>query len=197
LADMDTGERYTPLNGLEPRQARFCVYNSLLSEAAVLGFDCGYSLDYPDLLCLWEAPFGDFANGAQVVIDQFIVSGESKWQGTCGIVLLLPHGYEGQGPEHSSARLERFLQACAEDNIVVANCTTPANYFHILRRQALRNIRKPLVLMTPKGLILCSGKVYYDLADHRRMNKIGGAAIVRLEQLYPFHSQRLLEIVGD
>ena len=211
---------------------RFCVYNSLLSEAAALGFDYGYSLDFPNMLCLWEAQFGDFANGAQVVIDQFIVSGESKWKRTTGIVLLLPHGYEGQGPEHSSARLERFLQACAEDNIQVANLTTPAQYFHILRRQVKRDFRKPLVIMAPKSLlrhpaavsrvddlvsgsfqeiiddplgnvhpsraparlILCSGKVYYDLCEFRRENAISTAAIVRVEQLYPLHTGRLAEL---
>jgi 2-oxoglutarate dehydrogenase E1 component len=237
LSDVETGRKYTPLQHLDPKQARFCVYNSLLSEAAVLGFDCGYSVDYPEMLCLWEAQFGDFANGAQVVIDQFIVSGESKWQRTCGIVLLLPHGYEGQGPEHSSARLERFLQACAEDNIQVANATTPAQYFHLLRRQTRRDFRKPLIVMSPKSLlrhpaavsriddfvtgafqeilddptwnvpgtdpaapkaperiILCSGKVYYDLADHRAKNNITDTAIVRLEQLYPLHTNRLAEI---
>jgi 2-oxoglutarate dehydrogenase E1 component len=231
LADMETGEKYTPLKNLDPQQARFCVYNSLLSEAAVLGFDYGYSLDFPQMLCIWEAQFGDFANGAQVVIDQFIVSGESKWQRSSGIVLLLPHGYEGQGPEHSSARLERFLQACAEDNIQVANLTTPAQYFHILRRQMKRDFRKPLVIMSPKSLlrhpaaasrleeftaggfqeiiddagtpapdakparvILCSGKVYYDLCDYRAKQNVADAAIVRVEQLYPLHTERLAEI---
>jgi 2-oxoglutarate dehydrogenase E1 component len=228
LADAETGAKYTPLKNLDPRQAKFCVYNSLLSEAAVLGFDYGYSMDCPELLCLWEAQFGDFANGAQVVIDQFIVSGESKWQRTCGIVLLLPHGYEGQGAEHSSARLERFLQACAENNIQVANPTTPAQYFHLLRRQMKRTFRKPLVIMSPKSLlrhpaavsrmdefsagsfqeiledkdvqgsperlILCSGKVYYDLAEHRAKNGISDTAIVRIEQLYPLHRNRLAEI---
>jgi 2-oxoglutarate dehydrogenase E1 component len=228
LADSETGEKYTPLKNLDPKQARFCVYNSLLSEAAVLGFDYGYSLDYPDMLCLWEAQFGDFANGAQVVIDQFIVSGESKWQRTCGIVLLLPHGYEGQGPEHSSARLERFLQSSAEDDIQVVNVTTPAQYFHLLRRQVRRDFRKPLVVMSPKSLlrhpaavsriadftaggfqeileepappaqpgrlILCSGKVYYDLCEYRDRNAIKDAAIVRVEQLYPLHAVRLGDI---
>jgi 2-oxoglutarate dehydrogenase E1 component len=228
LADIETGEKYTPLKNLDPKQARFCVYNSLLSEAAVLGFDYGYALDYPDMLCLWEAQFGDFANGAQVVIDQFIVSGESKWQRTCGIVLLLPHGYEGQGPEHSSARLERFLQASAEEDIQVVNVTTPAQYFHLLRRQVKRNFRKPLIVMSPKSLlrhpgavsriteftsggfqeileeanapaaasrmILCSGKVYFDLCDYRDKNGIKDAVIVRVEQLYPLHADRLREI---
>ena len=233
LTDVETGGKYIPLRNLDAKQAYFCVYNSLLSEAAVLGFDYGYAIDYPNMLCLWEAQFGDFSNGAQVVIDQFIVSGESKWQSACGIVLLLPHGYEGQGPEHSSARLERFLQACAEDNIQVANLTTPAQYFHALRRQVKRSFRKPLVLMAPKSLlrhpaaastiselaagsfqeilddprfgpaagaakpgrlILCSGKVYYDLCDHRDRNGISDAAIVRIEQLYPLHRGRLAEI---
>ena len=228
LADIETGEKFTPLKNLDPKQARFCVYNSLLSEAAVLGFDYGYSLDYPEMLCLWEAQFGDFANGAQVVIDQFIVSGESKWQRTCGIVLLLPHGYEGQGPEHSSARLERFLQSCAEDDIQVANVTTPAQYFHLLRRQMKREFRKPLIIMAPKSLlrhhgavskvsefteggfqeileepmapsspsrlILCSGKVYYDLVDYREKNGISDTAIVRVKQLYPLHKERLRTI---
>jgi 2-oxoglutarate dehydrogenase E1 component len=235
LFDAETGEKYTPLKNLSQDQARFCVYNSLLSEAAVLGFDYGYSVDCPQMLCIWEAQFGDFANGAQVVIDQFIVSGESKWQRNSGIVLLLPHGYEGQGPEHSSARLERFLQACAENNIQVANLTTPAQLFHILRRQMKRNFRKPLIIMSPKSLlrhpaavsridelvggsfqeilddplfasadtrppapperlILCSGKVYYDLAEHRARNGITDTAIVRIEQLYPLHRNRLAEL---
>ncbi|MDQ6622753.1 MAG: 2-oxoglutarate dehydrogenase E1 component, partial [Verrucomicrobiota bacterium] len=153
LYDGKTSQPYVPLLHLAEKQARICVYNSLLSEAAVLGFDYGYSLDYPEMLCLWEAQFGDFANGAQVIIDQFISSAESKWQRPSGIVLLLPHGYEGQGPEHSSARLERYLQLCAERNVSVCNLTTPANYFHSLRRQLKRNFRKPLVVMTPKSLL--------------------------------------------
>jgi 2-oxoglutarate dehydrogenase E1 component len=153
LYDQKTRERYSPLKNIDPNQAQVCIYNSLLSEAGVLGFDYGYSLNFPNLLCMWEAQFGDFVNGAQVIIDQFIASAESKWQRPSGIVLLLPHGYEGQGPEHSSGRLERFLQLCAEDNMQVGNLTTPAQYFHMLRRQMKRPFRKPLVLMTPKSLL--------------------------------------------
>jgi 2-oxoglutarate dehydrogenase E1 component len=230
LYDAKTRERYTPLNNLKPGQAKFCVYNSPLSEYAVLGFDFGYSLDFPDMLVLWEAQFGDFANGAQIIIDQYIVCSETKWGETSGIVLLLPHGYHGQGPEHSSARLERYLQACAEDNIQVAHCSTPASYFHILRRQALRKIKKPLILMTPKGMlrdprctspvselaeggfqeiipdtaaakdakrvILCTGKVYFDLNDHRKAGKRDDTAIIRLEQLYPLHEKKLQDAVA-
>ncbi|MDI1248483.1 MAG: 2-oxoglutarate dehydrogenase E1 component [Lacunisphaera sp.] len=228
FSDVETGAKYKPLNHLAPKQVPFCVYNSLLSEAAVLGFDYGYSLDYPDMLCIWEAQFGDFANGAQVVIDQFLAAGESKWQRVSGLTLLLPHGYEGQGPEHSSARLERFLQLCAEDNFQVANLTTPAQLFHVLRRQTMRDFKKPLVIMAPKSLlrhpacvspledftkgsfqeiiddpaapkkadrlVLCSGKVYYDLVDYREKQKIEGTAVVRLEQLYPLHRNRLTEL---
>ena len=236
LYDAKTGEPYVPLMHMGPsrtgtEQSRICIYNSLLSEAAVLGFDYGYSLDFPDMLCLWEAQFGDFVNGAQTIIDQFIVSAESKWQRPSGIVLLLPHGYEGQGPEHSSGRLERFLQLCAEDNIQVCNVTTAAQYFHLLRRQTKRNFIKPLIIMTPKSLlraehasaraeefingrfeeilgspevgsaakikrvILCSGKVYYDLLNYRAEKKIDNAAIIRIEQLYPFAEKRLREMM--
>jgi 2-oxoglutarate dehydrogenase E1 component len=222
--DARTGEPHSPLNGLDPKQAPFKVYDSLLSEAAVLGFEFGYGLDAPHTLVLWEAQFGDFANGAQVIIDQFIVSSESKWQRDSGVVMLLPHGYEGQGPEHSSARLERYLQLCAEENIQVCYPSTPAQYFHLLRRQMKRNFRKPLVIMTPKSLlrlkaasspldsfindrfhevlddptvdparvrrvIVCSGKVYYDLLERRTEAKANDIALVRLEQFYPIHEE--------
>ena len=231
LHDEKTGERYVPFLNLSEDQAQFCVYNSLLSEAGVLGFDFGYSLDYPKMLCIWEAQFGDFANGAQVIIDQFITSSESKWGRFSGIVMLLPHGYEGQGPEHSSARLERFLQACAEDNIQVCNLTTPGQYFHVLRRQMKRDFKKPLIIMAPKSLlrdkravsewtdfesgsfqeiiddsqakpedtarlILCSGKVYYDLVTHRELNQRNNTAIVRIEQLYPLDKRALESIAA-
>ena len=238
LYDSESREKYVPLRNLGEDQAYFCVYNSLLSEAAVLAFDYGYSLEYPRMLCIWEAQFGDFANGAQVVIDQFISSAESKWQRISGLVLLLPHGYEGQGPEHSSARLERFLQLSAENNIQVVNPTTPAQFFHLLRRQMKRDFVKPLIVMAPKSLlrhpaatskiaeftsgtfneilddpllgqeaatpaapppkatrlIFCSGKVYYDLCDYRDRNKLADVAIVRIEQLYPLHRNRISEL---
>ena len=233
--DYETRERYIPLEHLDPNQAKFCVHNSFLSEFAVLGFDYGYSLSYPTMLTLWEAQFGDFSNGAQVIIDQFISSAESKWQTPSDLVMLLPHGYEGMGPEHSSARLERFLQLCAEKNLIVGNFTTPAQYFHALRRQKHRDFRKPLVLMTPKSLlsrpeavslesdfqegtcfqeilpdtkffeqpnevnriIFCSGKVYYDLMAHRQTEGIEATAIIRIEQLYPFHREMVELIISQ
>jgi 2-oxoglutarate dehydrogenase E1 component len=238
LIDQETEARYVPLNHIRDGQARYEVINSMLSEEAVLGFEYGYSLTEPNTLTLWEAQFGDFANGAQVVFDQFISSGERKWLRMSGLVCLLPHGYEGQGPEHSSARLERYLQMCAEDNMQVANCTTPANYFHILRRQLKRDFRKPLILMTPKSLlrhkraisrlddmvagtsfhrllwddaehnkgegiklvkddkirrvVLCSGKVYYDLLEDREKRGIDDVYLLRVEQLYPFPLKALV-----
>jgi 2-oxoglutarate dehydrogenase E1 component len=233
--DYETRERYIPLQNLAPDQGKFCVYNSLLSEFAVLGFDYGYSLSYPSMLLMWEAQFGDFSNGAQVIIDQFIASAESKWQTPSDLVMLLPHGYEGMGPEHSSARLERFLQLCAEENMIVGNFTTPAQYFHALRRQKHRDFRKPLILMTPKSLlgkpeavsseedflegscfqeilpdpmdfekpenvkrvVFCSGKVYYDLVAHRKEHEIDDVAIIRVEQLYPFHGEMVQAILGQ
>ncbi|MBL8710203.1 MAG: 2-oxoglutarate dehydrogenase E1 component [Rhodospirillaceae bacterium] len=229
FTDQETEEEYVPLNHIRDGQAFFEVINSPLSEAGVLGFDYGYSLADPKTLVLWEAQFGDFANGAQVIIDQFISSGESKWLRMSGLVMLLPHGYEGQGPEHSSARLERYLQLCAEDNMQVANLTTPANYYHALRRQLHRNFRKPLILMTPKSLlrhklavsklsefgpdttfhrllwddnlkledkkikrvVLCSGKVYFDLFEEREKREIDDVYIMRAEQLYPFPEKAL------
>jgi 2-oxoglutarate dehydrogenase E1 component len=176
LYDAKTGEPYVPLMHLAEKQARICIYNSPLSEAAVLGFDYGYSLDYPRMLCLWEAQFGDFSNGAQTIIDQFIVSAESKWQRPSGIVLLLPHGYEGQGAEHSSARLERFLQACAEDDIQVCNLTTSAQYFHVLRRQMKRDFIKPLIIMTPKSLLRANfASSRAEEFTHGRFEEILGA----------------------
>lgn len=229
LYDMNNRNRYVPLDELGAK-GRFSVYNSPLSEEAVLGFDYGYSLTHSEGLVLWEGQFGDFVNGAQNIIDQYITSCESKWGTTSRLVLLLPHGYHGQGPEHSSARLERFLQACAEDNIQVANCSSPASYFHLLRKQALQSSKKPLIIMTPKGLlrdkraassieemsrghfqevipdsqaaataervILCSGKVYYDLVDHlKTLPHPEKVAIIRLEQLYPLHEKALEKAV--
>ena len=232
--------RYIPLNNISKKQKHFEVVDSFLSELAVLGFEYGYSLVEPNTLTLWEAQFGDFANGAQVVIDQFIASGERKWSRASGLVMLLPHGYEGQGPEHSSARLERFLQLCSNDNMQVMNCTTPANYFHALRRQMHRDFRKPLIIMTPKSLlrhkycvsnlkdfskknsfhrvlwdhaidpqskgfiklkksekikkvILCSGKVYFDLLEAREKLKVDDVVLYRIEQLYPFPAKTLVK----
>ena len=230
LLDQETEQRYTSLNHLSENQGRFEVVNSMLSEEAVLGFEYGYSLAEPNALTLWEAQFGDFVNGAQVVIDQFISSGERKWLRMSGLVMLLPHGYEGQGPEHSSARLERFLQSCAEDNMQVAYCSSPANYFHVLRRQLKREFRKPLILMTPKSLlrhkrcvsrldemaegtsfhrvlwddgqnlvpdaeirrvVLCTGKVYFDLFDELEKRGVKDVYLMRVEQLYPFPAKSL------
>ena len=231
LINQDTEERFYPLNHIRTGQKRYDVIDSMLSEYAVLGFEYGYSLAEPNALTLWEAQFGDFANGAQIMFDQFISSGESKWLRMSGLVVLLPHGFEGQGPEHSSARLERFLQMCGHDNWIIANCTTPANYFHILRRQLHRNFRKPLILMTPKSLlrhklavskaeefttgssfhrvlwddaeasssahklkpdakikrvVMCSGKVYYDLLEERNARGLDDIYLMRFEQFYPF-----------
>ena len=231
FVDQNTEERYAPLSHLGPDQASFEVIDSPLSEASVMGFEYGFSQAEPNALVMWEAQFGDFANGAQVVIDQFISSGEAKWLRMNGLVLLLPHGYEGQGPEHSSARLERYLQLCAEDNMQVVNCSTPASYFHVLRRQLGRDFRKPLVIMTPKSLlrhracvssladmgpgtnfhrvlderdtkvksgkanrlVLCSGKVYYDLVASRDEAKEWDTEILRLEQIFPFPTKALVE----
>jgi 2-oxoglutarate dehydrogenase E1 component len=231
--DQTTEERYTPLNNVRPGQAHYEVIDSLLSEEAVLGFEYGYSTTDPKTLTIWEAQFGDFVNGAQVVIDQFISSAERKWLRMSGLVMLLPHGYEGQGPEHSSARIERFLQLCAEDNLQVVNCTTPANYYHALRRQMHRSFRKPLIVFTPKSLlrhkrcisrleemadgtsfhrvlwddaqngngltsiklkpdaeirrvVMCSGKVYFDLLEDREKRGVDDIYLLRLEQLYPW-----------
>ncbi len=241
LRNQDNHDRYIPLNNIEKRQKKFEIIDSLLSEFAVLGFEFGYSLSEPETLVLWEAQFGDFANGAQVIIDQFISSGESKWGRASGLVMLLPHGYEGQGPEHSSARLERFLQLCAGENMQVVNCTTPSNYFHVLRRQMHRDFRKPLIIMTPKSLlrhkkcvsnlseftkknsfhrileddayfkendliklkkdneikkvVMCSGKIYYDLIEARENIKNDSVVFIRIEQLYPFPAKTLANLL--
>ena len=234
LVDQETEAPYVPLNNLAPDQARYEVIDSMLSEAAVLGFEYGFSQAEPRALVLWEAQFGDFANGAQVIVDQFVSSAEAKWLRMSGLVMLLPHGHEGQGPEHSSARLERYLQLCGEDNMQVVNCTTPANYFHVLRRQIHRRFRKPLVVMTPKSLlrhkmavstldafgpgssfhrvlydddarrpdadirrvVLCSGKVYYDLRAERDKRGLDDVFFLRLEQLFPFPEEVLVEELG-
>jgi len=238
MINQDNEDRYYPLNNIRAGQAQYEVIDSLLSEYAVLGFEYGYSLAEPNALTLWEAQFGDFANGAQIMFDQFISSGERKWLRMSGLVVLLPHGYEGQGPEHSSARLERFLQMSAEDNWIVANCTTPANYFHLLRRQMHRSYRKPLILMTPKSLlrhkkavsnkadfttgssfhrvlwddaqkgssdtklatdakikrvVMCSGKVYYDLLEERDARGLKDVYLMRVEQFYPFPAMSMVK----
>ncbi len=241
LRNQENHDRYIPTNNIEKGQMKFEVIDSLLSELAVLGFEFGYSLSEPETLVLWEAQFGDFANGGQVIIDQFITSSEAKWGRASGLVMLLPHGYEGQGPEHSSARLERFLQLCAGENIQVVNCTTPSNYFHVLRRQMHREFRKPLVIMTPKSLlrhkkcisnisefyskssfhrvleddalikknnlislnkdkkikkvVICSGKIYYDLIEAREKFSNPAVVFVRLEQLYPFPAKTLANVL--
>jgi len=231
LHDVQTGETFTPLQNLDEQSASFEIYNSPLSEYACLGFEYGYSVAAPETLVLWEAQFGDFVNGAQIVIDQFIVAGLSKWLETTRLTLLLPHGYEGNGPEHSSARLERFLQLAAQENIRVANCSTSGQYFHLLRRQALDAAGRPLVVMTPKGLlrlkqasstlaeltegsfhpvlddpdadregvtrlVICSGKVYYDIVGHEERAKLEDVAVARLEQLYPFPVESYAELVS-
>jgi 2-oxoglutarate dehydrogenase E1 component len=233
LHDAQTGETFTPMQHLDDAAASFEVYNSPLSEYACLGFEYGYSAAAPEALVLWEAQYGDFANGAQIVIDQFISSGLSKWRETSRLTLLLPHGYEGNGPEHSSARLERFLQLGAQENIRVANCTTAAQYFHLLRRQALDPVARPLVVVTPKGLlrlkeatstvadlasggfqpvidekreqktnvlrlVLCSGKVYYDIVGHElREASRESVAVARIEQLYPFPTPAVAELIAS
>ena len=233
LHDQKTAETHVPLMNLSEDQPRLTLHDSFLSEEAVLAFEYGYSTTMPNALVIWEAQFGDFANGAQVVIDQFITSGEHKWQRLCGLTMLLPHGFEGQGPEHSSARLERYLQLCAEHNIQVCTPTTPAQIFHLLRRQVIRPLRKPLVVMSPKSLlrhkqatstledltegtfepvlsevdqldakkvkrlVLCGGKVYYDLYNRRAELEKEDVAIVRIEQLYPFPEQALAEAIAD
>ena len=237
VLDQNTGEKYYPLKNLSPEQAQFEIIDSFLSEFGVLGFEYGYSLSSPETLVLWEAQFGDFANGAQIIIDQFITSGEKKWTRASGLVMLLPHGYEGQGPEHSSARIERYLQSCAQENLQVVNCTTPANYFHLLRRQIHRKFRKPLIVFSPKSLlrhkkcvseiedflpensfhrilpdhadfpeynliklvkdeeikrvVLCSGKVYFDISEKRETIRNPKVQLLRIEQLYPFPVKKL------
>jgi 2-oxoglutarate dehydrogenase E1 component len=232
LHNQENGACHSPLASLATEHGPFAVIDSLLSEEAVLGFEYGYASAEPRSLVIWEAQFGDFANGAQVVIDQFISSGEQKWGRLCGLTLLLPHGYEGQGPEHSSARLERFLQLCAEENMQVCVPTTPAQVFHMLRRQAMRPVRKPLIVMSPKSLlrhrlavspakalieghfelvideidpnfapkdirriVLCSGKVYYELLEKRESMGIKDIALIRVEQLYPFPEQALKQLL--
>ena len=232
LHDSTTGATYTPLRHLAESEASFEVHNSPLSEYAVLGFEYGYAIAAPEALVLWEAQFGDFANGAQIIIDQFISSSLSKWHETSRLTMLLPHGYEGNGPEHSSARLERFLQLAAQDNIRIANCTTAAQYFHLLRRQALDPVSRPLIVFTPKGLlrlkdaastlveladgvfhpvlddrgadreqverlVLCSGKVYYDIAQHEERAHAATVAIGRVEQLYPFPTSAVAAVMGS
>src|SRR5690606_29869181 len=230
--DANSNEPYCALDNLDKTQAKFHIYNSLLSEFGVLGFEYGYAMASPRALVLWEAQFGDFVNGSQVIIDQFLSSAESKWQRMNGMVMLLPHGYEGQGPEHSNARPERFLQLFAEYNMVVANITEPSNFFHLLRRQLTWEFRKPCVVMSPKSLlrhpkvvspieefthgsfrelfldeeadpkkvtrvILCSGKIYYELAEAREKEKIEDVAIFRVEQLHPLPKNKIIEALKN
>lgn len=230
--DQKTHQRYFPLSHLHENQGLFDIYNSHLSELAVVGFEFGYTLSYPKALVIWEAQFGDFANGAQLIVDQYLASSEQKWSLSSNLTLFLPHGYEGQGPEHSSGRMERYLQLCAEDNLQVVNCSTPAQLFHVLRRQALREMRKPLLVFTPKALLrheetvsalndfssgsfeevlqdplmpkrpkkllLCSGKIYYDLSlERKKREKNTEIAVIRLEQLYPLNEKKLVEIVRE
>jgi 2-oxoglutarate dehydrogenase E1 component len=232
LHDPNTGERYAPIQHLGDSTASFEVHNSPLSEYAAVGFEYGYSIAAPEALVLWEAQFGDFVNGAQIILDQFVVAGLSKWSETLRLALLLPHGYEGNGPEHSSARLERFLQSTAQENIRVANPSTAGQFYHLLRRQALEPIARPLVVMTPKGLlrlreaastlaelsegsfrpviddprsdkqrikrlVLCSGKVYYDVSGHELRSGAEAVAVARIEQLYPFPKAELAALVAS
>ena len=228
LTLVDSEDEYTPLDTIGT-EAKFSIFNSLLSEYGVLGFEYGYAMANPNALTIWEAQFGDFFNGAQIIVDQYIASAETKWQRGNGLVMLLPHGYEGQGPEHSSARVERFLELCADSNIQVANCTTPANFFHVLRRQLKRDFRKPLIIFTPKSLLrspkcvskleeftngkfheliddeyvdpkkvkrvlLCTGKIYYDLLEKQQADKRKDVAIIRIEQLYPTPLVQILKV---
>jgi 2-oxoglutarate dehydrogenase complex dehydrogenase (E1) component-like enzyme len=232
LHDVHTGETFTPMQHLRAPEASFEIYNSPLSEFACVGFEYGYSTAAPEALVLWEAQFGDFANGAQIIVDQFISSGLAKWKQTTRLTLLLPHGYEGNGPEHSSARLERFLQLAAQENLRIANCTTASQYFHLLRRQALDASARPLVVMTPKGLlrlkeassmlaelthgrfhrvldadvqdksairrlVICTGKVYFDIVGHEAAQESHGIAVARLEQLYPFPVESARDVIAS
>ena len=229
LRDEITEERINLLNTNPENKGQMTIYNSLLSEYGVLGFDYGYTMAHPNTLTIWEAQFGDFSNGAQIIFDQYIAAAEDKWKVQNGIVVLLPHGYEGQGSEHSSARIERYLQLCGEDNMTVANCTTPNNFYHLLRRQMKRNYRKPLIVFTPKSLlrhpkvvssiqdlatgefqeviddvlapknaiklVFCSGKFYYDLLEEREKLEREDIALVRIEQLFPLHTEKIQKVI--
>jgi len=230
LRDEISSETFNLLNRNPKNKGVMTIYNSSLSEYGVLGFDYGYAMAAPNTLTIWEAQFGDFSNGAQIIFDQYISAAEDKWKQQNGIVILLPHGYEGQGSEHSSARIERFLQLCAQDNMTIANCTTPGNFFHLLRRQMKRNFRKPLVVFTPKSLlrhplatsgmdefvngefqeviddvldpenvtrmVFCSGKFYYDLLEERNLRKTDRVALIRIEQLFPLHQDKIERIIA-